>query len=161
MFDGWQHPLCAAVKAVALFLTAALAFRVAQRRTIAEFTPFDWVTAVAVGAIVGRVSTASDTAWLTGAAALLTLIGAHGVIARLRFIEPLRRLIDPPLLVLIHDGTPNARNLRRAGITRADLDGILRRHGHHSPAPVRLALYEAKGSVSIFTEQPPVVEPRP
>lgn len=155
LFDGWEHPVWAAVKALALFATAAVAFRFAQRRTIAEFTPFDWVTAVAVGAIVGRVSTASDTSWLTGAAALLTLVGAHGVIARLRFVDWFRRLIDPPLLVLIHDGEPNFGNLKRAGITHADLDGILRRHGYCSPVPVRLALYEAKGSVSIFTEDSP------
>ncbi|ORV61138.1 hypothetical protein AWC06_12200 [Mycobacterium fragae] len=40
--------------------------------TISEFTPFDWVTAVAVGAIVGRTATAADTSWLTGTSALLT-----------------------------------------------------------------------------------------
>ena len=74
LFDGSQTPLFTAAKSLALFLTAAVAFRFAQRRTIAEFTPFDWVTAVAVGAIVGRVAAAADTSWLTGAAALLTLL---------------------------------------------------------------------------------------
>jgi uncharacterized membrane protein YcaP (DUF421 family) len=47
----------------------------------------------------------------------------------------------------------DSANLRRAGITRADLDAILRRHGYHSANEVRLALYEAKGSVSIFDEK--------
>ena len=61
----WRQALWAAAKVVALFLTATLAFRLTQRRAIAEFTPFDWVTAVAVGAIVGRTATAADTAWLT------------------------------------------------------------------------------------------------
>ena len=44
----------AAIKAAALFFTAAAAFRLTTRRTIAQFAPFDWVAAVAVGAIVGR-----------------------------------------------------------------------------------------------------------
>lgn len=57
--------MSAAIKAHALFLTAAVAFRFVQRRTIAEFTRFDWVTA-------------PDTSWLTGSAALLTLLVAHG-----------------------------------------------------------------------------------
>ena len=153
LFDGWQPPLLAAVKALALFLTAAVAFRVAERRTLAQFTPFDWVTAVAVGAIIGRVSTASDTSWLTGAAALITLIAAHAVVARLRFDGRLRRLVDPPVRVLIRDGVVDERNLRRSQITPADLDAILRRHGHATTTDVELALYESNGSVSIFGRQ--------
>lgn len=151
LFDGWQHPVFAALKALALFITAAGAFRVAQRRTIAEFSPFDWVTAVAVGSIVGRVATASDTSWSTGAAALLTLIAAHGVVSRLRFVGPLRRLVDPPVRVLIREGQVDHTNLRRAGLTDGDLDAILRRHGHIGPSGIRLALYESKGSVSILS----------
>jgi uncharacterized membrane protein YcaP (DUF421 family) len=153
MFDGWQPPLSAAIKALSLFLTATVAFRFAQRRTVAEFTPFDWVAAVAVGAIVGRVATASDTSWLTGAAALMTIIVAHGVVSRLRFFDWIRRMVDPPVRVLIRDGEVNRENLRRAGITSADLDAILRQHGYTSPRQVGIALYEAKGSVSIFAAQ--------
>lgn len=151
----WQQSAYAALKALALFLTAAVAFRFAQRRTIAEFSPFDWITAVAVGAIVGRVATAADTSWLTGAVALLTLIAAHSVVSRLRFFGWFRRLIDPPVRVLIRRGDLDSANLRRAGITRADLDAILRRHGYRDVSDVGLALYEAKGSVSIFAEQKP------
>ena len=153
LVDGWQHPVFAAVKAVALFITAAAAFRVTERRTIAEFTPFDWITAVAVGAIVGRVSTAADTSWLTGAAALLSLIAVHETVSRLRFIGWFRRLVDPPVRILIRDGELDRANLRHAGIPRSDLDAILRRHGYRSVSEVGLALYESKGSVSIFAEQ--------
>ena len=47
--DGWEPAAYAAIKALALFATAAAAFRFGGRRTIAEFSPFDWVTAVAPG----------------------------------------------------------------------------------------------------------------
>ena len=153
LFAGWQTPLFTVAKSLALFLTAAVAFRFAQRRTIAEFTPFDWVTAVAVGAIVGRVATAADTSWSTGAAALLTLLAAHGVTARLRFFGWFRRLVDPPVRVLVRDGAVDNANLKRAGITRSDLDAILRQHGYRDAADVELALYEAKGSVSVFARR--------
>lgn len=58
----------AAIKAAALLLTALIAFRLTTRRAPAQFAPFDWVVAVAVGAIVGRTATASDASWLTGRA---------------------------------------------------------------------------------------------
>ncbi|MBX7450378.1 DUF421 domain-containing protein [Mycolicibacterium sp. 3033] len=153
IFDGWQHPAFAAVKALALFITAAAAFRFGQRRTLAEFTPFDWVAAVAVGAIVGRTSTAADTSFVSGAAALLTLIAAHGLVSRLRFFDGIRRLVDPPVRVLISNGQLDHRNMRRAGITRADIDAILRQHGLRDPSEVDLALFEAKGSVSVFSRR--------
>src|ERR1700754_5315096 len=94
----------AAIKASALFLTAAVLFRFTERRTLAEFAPFDWIAAVAAGAIVGRAATASDTSWLNATAALVCLLITHAALARLRFVPVLQRLIDPPLKVLIRDG---------------------------------------------------------
>lgn len=146
----WQPATYAALKAVALFVTAAAAFRLTQRRTIAEFTPFDWVTAVAVGAIVGRTATASSTSWLTGTAALIALILAHAAVARMRFFRWFRPLVDPPIRLLIRDGQVNAENLRRCRLTIADLEAALRQQGYENAENVRLALFEAKGAISIL-----------
>lgn len=140
----------AAVKATALFLTAAVLFRFMERRTLAEFAPFDWIAAVATGAIVGRAATASDTSWLSATTALVCLLVAHAVLARLRYIPAIRRFIDPPLRVLIRDGDVDRRNLRRCGLTTADLEAVLREHGHESPDRVHLAIFEAKGVISIL-----------
>ncbi|MBO0863891.1 MAG: DUF421 domain-containing protein [Mycobacterium sp.] len=155
LVDGWRPATYAAIKALALFTTAAAAFRLTLRRTMAEFTPFDWVTGVAIGAIVGRTATAPHTSWLTGTAALLALIAAHDVVARLRFIPWVRRLTDPPVRVLIRDGQLDQPNLKRCRLTREDLDAILREHGHQTPAGIRLALFESKGVVSIFADDKP------
>jgi uncharacterized membrane protein YcaP (DUF421 family) len=155
LIGGWRPAAYAALKALALFVTAATAFRFTLRRTIGEFTPFDWVTAVAVGAIVGRTATAPDTSWLTGASALLALIAAHDIVARLRFIPWVRRLVDPPVRVLIRNGELDRSNLRRCGLTHEDLEAILRQHGQHGAAEVRLALLETKGTVSVFADPEP------
>ncbi|MFZ0834071.1 MAG: YetF domain-containing protein [Mycobacterium sp.] len=151
LIGDWHLAAFAALKALALFVTAATAFRFTQRRTLADFTPFDWVTAVAVGAIIGRTATAADTSVLVGAAALLTLMVAHAIVMRLRFRPKLRRLLDPPLRVLVRDGEINDRNLRRNGLTRDDLDAALRQHGHLTPAGVGLAISEQNGSVTVLT----------
>ncbi|BBZ15304.1 DUF421 domain-containing protein [Mycobacterium branderi] len=152
LFDGWRPAGYAALKALAFFVTAAGAFRFTLRRTIAALTPFDWVTAVAIGAVIGRTATAADTSWFTGAAALLTLVAAHDVVARLRFIPWMRRVVDKPVRVLIRDGQLHEPNMKRCGLTRVDLDAILREHGHQTPENVRLALFESKGAVSIMSK---------
>ena len=139
-----------AIKTSALFLTAAILFRFTERRTLAEFAPFDWIAAVAAGAIVGRAATATDTAWLAATTALLCLLAAHAVLARLRLIPALCRFIDPPLMVLISDGEVNRRNLRRCGLTAADLEAVLREHGHPNADGIHLAILEAKGAISVL-----------
>ena len=50
--------LAVAAKTSALFVTAAILLRFTERRTLAEFAPFDWIAGVAAGAIVGRAATA-------------------------------------------------------------------------------------------------------
>jgi uncharacterized membrane protein YcaP (DUF421 family) len=154
LIGDWHRAAYAAVKALALFLTAAAAFRLAERRTMGEFAPFDWVAAVAVGALVGRTATATDAPWLTGTAALLALLAAHAAITRLRLLPGISRLVDPPLRILIRDGQINRRNLRRCGLTEGDLDAVLRQQGHLSPADVHLAVYEARGVVSVLPHPP-------
>jgi uncharacterized membrane protein YcaP (DUF421 family) len=150
LVDNWQLAVYVALKTLALFMTAALAFRFLQRRAIAQFTPFDWLTAVVTGSVIGRAATATDTSWIGGVAAVLTLIAANAAVTRLRFVPGLHRLVDPPLRVLIHDGEVNHRNLRRCGLTQADLDAILRQNGYLSAADVKVALFERTGSVSVM-----------
>lgn len=140
----------AAIKTSTLFLTAAVLFRFTERRTLAEFAPFDWIAAVAAGAIVGRAATASDTSWLTATVALSCLLVAHAVLARLRLVPGIRRFIDPPLKVLIRDGQVDRRNLRHCGLTTSDLEAVLRLHGHPNADGVNLAIFEAKGAISVL-----------
>ena len=80
----------------------------------------------------------------------MALILTHAVVNRLRFIPPIRRLIDPPIVVLVHNGEVLQRNLRRCGLTRDDLDTVLRQKGHLDPRGVQLAIFEATGLVSVF-----------
>jgi len=140
----------AVVKTAALFITAATLFRLTERRTLAEFAPFDWLAAVAAGAIVGRAATSGDTSWLSATAALISLLVTHAVLARLRFVPRIRRFIDPPLKVLIRDGHIDRRNLRQCGLTDSDLHAVLRQNGHRSPDSVHLAVFESKGAISVL-----------
>lgn len=157
LFDS-HHVVGAAVKTSALFLTAAVVLRFTERRTLAELAPFDWIAGVAAGAIVGRAATATDTSWLTAAASLICLLLTHAVVARLRFVPVIRKIIDPPLQVLIRDGRVVSRNVRRCGLTTADLDAVLRQHGLLSAEHVHLAVFEAKGAISVlpFDKPPPM-----
>lgn len=152
VLGDWHRAMYAAVKVVLLFATAVVFFRVAERRTIAMFAPFDWVAAVATGAIVGRTATATDATWLTGAAALGALLATHACLARLRFLEPVRRLVDPPLRVLARDGRVERAALSRCGMTEADLRAALRAAGHPDLDRIHLVLMEPQGKLTVTTD---------
>ncbi|WP_066376257.1 DUF421 domain-containing protein [Herbidospora mongoliensis] len=146
-----ERALLAAVKMLALFLTAVVAFRLTGRRALTELAPFDFVTAVAVGALIGRTATATDASWLVGAAALFTLLVAHVAVVYLRFLPGVRQVADPSPRLLVHDGVILPSALRRCGMTRPDLDIVLRQHGITELAAVRLAVFEPNGAVSLIT----------
>src|SRR4051795_4745033 len=90
-----------AAKALLLYVTAVVGFRVSHRRTLAEMTGFDFVAAVAVGAIVGRVPNAGGTGSLAGAAPLVTVLVAHAGLTRLRLRPVMARLLDHPPRLLV------------------------------------------------------------
>ncbi len=76
---GWV-----AAEAVLLYLTAVLCLRFSGGRTLADLSPFDFVAVAAVGSVVGRLPSASDSSYLAGAATLVALLVAHGCVSRLR-----------------------------------------------------------------------------
>lgn len=118
---GWV-----AAKALLLFLTAVGAFRIGERRILAEMSAFDFVAAVAVGAIVGRVPNATGTSYLEGAVTLVSVLVAHALLSRLRYFPAVAGLVDHPPRILVAHGRIDERHLRRSGLTRSDLFGLLR-----------------------------------
>lgn len=138
-----------AAKALLLYVTAVVGFRLGRRRTLAEMSAFDFVAAVAVGAIVGRIPSARGAGYLAGAVTLVTILVAHRLIARLRSSPAMARLIDHPPRLLIVDGRVREAELRRSGLTEADLAGLLRQRQIYDLSDVRYLIFEQRGRLSV------------
>ena len=141
---GWV-----AVKAVLLFAVAVIGLRLGERRTLAQLSAFDFAVAVAIGAIIGRGATATDTSFATSAVALVTLLVAHRVVAIARLHSRVIRLIDHPPRVLVAHGQLQAKELARAGLTDADVYALLRENGVGDLSQVGYLLYETRGTVTV------------
>ncbi|SDZ20847.1 Protein of unknown function [Micromonospora pattaloongensis] len=142
------------VKAVLLYVTAVVGFRISGRRTVGEVSPYDFVAAVAVGAIVGRLPSASDASYLAGLVTLLAVLLVHALVTRVRFTRVGRRLVDHPPRLLVARGQVLDDELRGAGLTRADLDALLRGHGVTDPGGIDFAVLEQQGRLSIVARAP-------
>jgi uncharacterized membrane protein YcaP (DUF421 family) len=147
---GWV-----AAKATLLYLTALVGFRVVRRRTLAEMSIFDFVAAVAAGAIVGRVPNSDSTSYLAGAVTLVSILILHAVITRLRLFPKVSPLFDhPPRLLVLH-GAMIERELRRCGLTEKELSGLLRQQHVTDLNQVAFAILEQRGQLSVVRADAP------
>ncbi len=94
-----------------------------------QWTIIDFATAVAIGAIIGRTAIASTQSFITGAAAVLTLIAVHRLASLLRFNAVFRKLLDHRVRILVEHGQLRRGQLRRCGLTDNDLFAHLRQTG--------------------------------
>jgi uncharacterized membrane protein YcaP (DUF421 family) len=142
-------------KAVLMYLTALVGLRLTNRRTLSQWTAIDFAAAVAIGAVVGRTAIASGQSYLVGAAALVTLLAAHAVVACARRNRWFARAVDHPVRVLVDHGTLRRDQLRYCALTDGDVLAKLREQGVHDLRELRYVLYETKGELTIVREQGP------
>ncbi|MDQ2848660.1 MAG: DUF421 domain-containing protein [Actinomycetota bacterium] len=156
---NWSHLGVVAGKAALMYAVAVFGLRIGQRRTLAQWTIIDFVTAVAVGAVVGRTAIAGNQSFITGGVALLSLIAAHRLVSLLRLHPSLRAVFDHPVRVLVHDGMLRPGQLRRCGLTDEDVFAHLRQQGVDDLDQLKYLIYEAAGQLTIVRRD--VVKPPP
>jgi uncharacterized membrane protein YcaP (DUF421 family) len=147
-----QHLAWIAGKAVMLYATAIIGLRLGKRRILAELSPFDFVAAVAVGAIVGRIPSASDADYPAGAVTLIAVLFAHALVSHLRHYSSVARVDQDPR-ILVANGKILEDALRRSGLSRADVHSLLRQHGAHRVGEVEYLILEEGGKVSVVADR--------
>ena len=147
-----QHLAWIAGKAVLLYATAIVGLRLGKGRILAELSPFDFVAAVAIGAIVGIIPSASDADYLAGAVTLIAVLFAHALVSHLRHYSSVARLVDQSPRILVANGKILQDGLRQSGLSRADVESLLRQHGVHKVGEVEYLIFEDGGKVSVVAD---------
>jgi uncharacterized membrane protein YcaP (DUF421 family) len=150
---GWT-----ALKTVLLFIVAVIGLRVSRRRMLAELNVFDFVVAVAIGAIIGRTATSVTTSFATGAVALITLFTAHRIVAELHRRGWLGELLIRKPLILLANGRLQPKALRTAGLADHDVYRLLRQSGESDVEDMQYVLFEERGEVTIVRAGAPYGE---
>ena len=131
-----------------LYATAIIGLRLRKRRILTELSPLDFLAAVAVGAIVGRIPSAARLR-LAPSQLLIAILFAHASVSRLRHSSSVARLVDQSPRILVANGKLLENELRRSGLSRADVDSLPRQHGVHRVSEVEYLLFEDGGKVSV------------
>jgi uncharacterized membrane protein YcaP (DUF421 family) len=137
------------IRATVVFFFILLVTRVIGRRQLGELEPFDLILLVVLGDLVQQGITQSDES-VTGALIVISTIALLSVLVSwLSFRIPgLRRVTEGEPLVLVQEGKPIERNMRRERITIEDLQEELRRSQIASISDVEWAILEDDGHIS-------------
>jgi uncharacterized membrane protein YcaP (DUF421 family) len=137
------------IRAVVVFFFIFLVTRIVGRRQLSELEPFDLILLVVLGDLVQQGITQSDQS-VTGTLIVISTIALLSVAvswAAFRF-KALRLLTEGEPIVLIHDGQPIPRNMRRERITLADIQEEARQSQITSIADLQWAILENDGRIS-------------
>src|SRR5947209_2926269 len=109
------------IRAVVIFAFIFLVTRVAGRRELSSLQPFDLILLVVLGDLVQQGITQSDES-VTGTLIVISTITLLSVaVGWIAFRFPRsRRVMEGEPIVLVQDGRPIERNLRRERITHKD-----------------------------------------
>jgi uncharacterized membrane protein YcaP (DUF421 family) len=138
-------------RATVVFVVIFIVLRVIGRRELGNLEPFDLILLVVMGDLVQQGVTQSDYSVTGAIIAILTISVLTVFVSYLGFrFRRLRPLLEGEPIILLADGRPIERNMRRERITLDDLAAEARQQNVESLDDVRLAVLEASGSISII-----------
>src|SRR5689334_12272789 len=141
------------LRCLILFPLVVVLVRIVNRRELSSLEPFDVVLLVVIGDLLQQGITQSDYS-VTGAAIVVTTITLLSALtAYLNWRIPLlRTTLEGEPIILVENGRPIERNLRRQRITMAELAAQARQSNIASLAGVRYAVLETSGRISFITD---------
>jgi len=138
-------------RATVIFVVIFVVLRVIGRRELGNLEPFDLILLVVMGDLVQQGVTQSDYSVTGAIIAILTISVLTVFVSYLGFrFRRLRPLLEGEPIILLADGRPIERNMRRERITLDDLAAEARLQNLESLDDVRLAVLEASGQISII-----------
>jgi uncharacterized membrane protein YcaP (DUF421 family) len=141
-------------RAFVMFLLILLLVRVVNRRELSKMEPYDLVLLIVLGDLVQQGITQNDYS-VTGASivivtmTLLSIFTAYVAYRLPRF----GRVLDGEPVILLENGRPLEKNLRRERISLGELAAEARQNDIADLGSVRYAVLETSGSISFLTDR--------
>jgi uncharacterized membrane protein YcaP (DUF421 family) len=140
-----------ALRAIFLFFFMYLLMRVVGRRELSSLEPFDLLLLIVLGDAIQQGLTQDDYS-VTGAMIVIVVFGllTAGIsYANFRFPR-LRAVLDGVPIVVVQDGKPIERNLRRERVTMEELAEAARLQQIAHIEDVAWAVLETSGEISFI-----------
>jgi uncharacterized membrane protein YcaP (DUF421 family) len=139
------------VVGVAAYVTLIVLLRVTGKRTLSKLNAFDLVVTVALGSTLAAVLVDADIAWAEGAVALAVLVLLQLAVTWGSVLAGGRRsVITARPSLLVRDGRPDERSMRRQRVTRSEISQAVRQAGVGGLDQVAAVVLETDGTLSVI-----------
>ena len=153
LWNGLQPIIRIVVVGVTAYVAIVLILRISGKRTLASMSAFDFVIAVAVGAVFGRTLTTKD---LSISEALTAFI----LLAVLQFIfayfegksKVFKRIFNTNPTLLYHNGEFIQKNLHKERLDRSKVIAAARKKGYGSMDDVAAVILEIDATLSVIAK---------
>ena len=154
LFRFGVSPFELVLRASAVYWLLFLLFRFVLRRDTGSIGVADILLLVLIADASQNAMSGGYDSVAEGAVVVATLAGWNWLIDWSAYHSPrLRRWIEPPAFLLVRDGKPMLRNLRREMISREELMTKLHEHGIEALADVEFARMEIGGEITVTARQ--------
>ena len=139
------------LRAILLFGFLLVITRVVGKRELSSLQPFDLILLIVLGDLIQQGVTQNDFsvtgALLVGSTIALMTVGISYTSFRFPRLRP---ALDGEPVIVVEDGEPIDRNLRRNRITLEELAAAARADGIGSLDSIRWAVLETNGKISFL-----------
>jgi len=139
------------VRAFFAFLFVVLVTRVIGRRELSSLQPFDLILLIVLGDLIQQGVTQSDYSFtglvLAGGTFTILTVAVSYLVFRFRRLRP---VFEAEPLILVEDGKPVERNLRRERMTIDEVAAEARQQQIPSLRAVHWAVLESNGKISFI-----------
>lgn len=142
--------------AVGVYVALLMLTRLAGLRSFSQMATFDFAVTVATGTVVASTILTPQLPFWKGLAALAGLFALQVLVGHARRSPAFERLVDNTPRLLMAGSDVLEDNLRKARVTRKDLDAKLRQEGIQNYSQVGAVVFERTGVVSVLRNDEPI-----
>ena len=143
------------LRAAVMYLVLMILFKIAGRRSLADLNTFDFVLLLIIGEATQQALLGDDFSITNSVLIIATLIAIDVGFSQLKQRSPrIALLLDGGPTVIVENGQPLLRRMKKARITEADIMEAARSsQGIASMSDIRYAIIERNGTISIIPEK--------
>ena len=142
---------------VLLYTALIVSLRISGKRTLGDYTVYDWIISITIGSIAASTIVMRDTPLLNGYAGMLFFIVLQTLTAYLSVkSERFRRHLQGNPTLLYYKGHYLEDAMKRTRVTRTDISQSVRLKAGKSPDQVEAIVLEKNGKIALIeklTEQ--------
>jgi uncharacterized membrane protein YcaP (DUF421 family) len=150
--EYWQNLIFIFIRSSFVFLAILLLMRLFKKRELTQLSIIDLILILLISNAVQNAMTGPDTSVEGGIVAALALFTTNLILKKLLDKFPkLDALVNGEPMMLIYQGSIKSENLKKAGISKLELETACREHGVKSIEEVDLAILEVDGNISVLS----------